>query len=36
MILGGLMRGVTPEKMKERFSKIRNRALANAFAYLQE
>lgn len=31
---GGLMRGVTPEKMKEGFSKIRNRALANAFAYM--
>ena len=28
------MRGVTPEKMKEGFSKIRNRALANAFAYM--
>ena len=31
---GGLMRGVTPEKMKEGFSKIRNRALANVFAYM--
>lgn len=31
---GSLMRGVTPEKMKEGFSKIRNRALANAFAYM--
>lgn len=28
------MCGVTPEKMKEGFSKIRNRALANAFAYM--
>lgn len=28
------MRGVTLEKMKEGFSKIRNRALANAFAYM--
>ena len=36
MTLGGLMRGVTPEKMKEGFSKLLNRALANAFAYLQE
>ena len=31
---GSLMRGVTHEKMKEGFSKIRNRALANAFAYM--
>lgn len=31
---GGLMRGVTPEKMKEGFSKVRNRALAHAFAYM--
>lgn len=31
---GGLMRGVTPKKMKEGFSKIRNRALANALAYM--
>lgn len=31
---GSLMRGVTHEKMKEGVSKIRNRALANAFAYM--
>ena len=31
---GGLMRGVTVAKMKEGFSKIRNRALASAFAYM--
>lgn len=28
------MRGVTPKKMKEGFSKIRNRALANALVYM--
>ncbi|MDO5422933.1 MAG: ATP-binding protein [Eubacteriales bacterium] len=31
---GGLLPGVTIELMKEGFSKIRNRALANAFAYM--
>ena len=31
---GGLMTGVTIEQMKEGFSKPRNRALANAFAYM--
>ena len=32
---GGLMPGVTIEKMKEGFSKIRNHAIANAFAYMR-
>ena len=32
---GGLMPGVTVEKMKEGFSKIRNHAIANAFAYMR-
>ena len=31
---GGLLPGVTIELMKEGFSKIRNRSLANAFAYM--
>lgn len=31
---GGLLLGVTMDLMKEGFSKIRNRALANAFAYM--
>ena len=31
---GGLLPGVTIDLMKEGFSKIRNRALANAFAYM--
>ena len=31
---GGLMPGVTLEKMKEGYSKIRNRALAHAFSYM--
>ena len=31
---GGLLSGVTIDLMKEGFSKIRNRALANAFAYM--
>ncbi|WP_294157348.1 ATP-binding protein [uncultured Selenomonas sp.] len=31
---GGLMTGVTIEQMKEGYSKPRNRALANAFAYM--
>ena len=31
---GGLMPGVTIEKMKDGFSKIRNRGIANAFAYM--
>lgn len=31
---GGLMPGVTVSKMKEGYSQIRNRALANAFAYM--
>lgn len=31
---GGLMPGVTIDKMKEGYSKIRNRALAHAFAYM--
>ena len=32
---GGLLPGVTIELMKEGFSKIRNRSLANAFAYTE-
>mgnify|MGYP001615412535 CR=1 FL=1 len=32
---GMLLRGVTIEKMKEGYSKIRNRALASAFAYMK-
>ena len=31
---GGLMPGVTLDKMKEGYSKIRNRALAHAFSYM--
>lgn len=31
---GGLMPGVTLERMKEGYSKIRNRALARAFSYM--
>ncbi len=31
---GGLMPGVTIDKMKEGYSKIRNRALAHAFSYM--
>ena len=31
---GGLMPGVTIDKMKEGYSKIRNRALARAFSYM--
>ena len=31
---GGLMPGVTLEKMREGYSKIRNRALAHAFSYM--
>lgn len=31
---GGLMSGVTLDKMKEGYSKIRNRALAHAFSYM--
>ena len=31
---GGLMPGVTLERMKEGYSKIRNRALAHAFSYM--
>ena len=31
---GGLMPGVTIEKMKEGFSKVRNRGIANAFVYM--
>jgi predicted HTH transcriptional regulator len=31
---GGLLSGVTIDLMKEGYSKIRNRALANAFAYM--
>ena len=31
---GGLLPGVTIDLMKEGFSKIRNRSLANAFAYM--
>jgi len=31
---GGLMPGVTIEKMKEGFSKVRNHGIANAFAYM--
>lgn len=31
---GGLMPGVTLEKMKEGYSKMRNRALAHAFSYM--
>lgn len=31
---GGLMPGVTLDKMKEGYSKIRNRALAHAFLYM--
>ena len=31
---GGLMPGVTIERMKEGYSKIRNRALAHAFSYM--
>ena len=31
---GGLMPGVTTERMKEGYSKIRNRALAHAFLYM--
>lgn len=31
---GGLLPGVTSDLMKEGFSKIRNRSLANAFAYM--
>ena len=31
---GGLQPGVTVDLMKQGFSKIRNRALANAFAYM--
>ena len=32
---GMLMNGVTIEKMKEGYSKIRNRAIANAFSYMK-
>lgn len=31
---GGLMPGVTIEKMKEGFSKVRNHGIANAFVYM--
>lgn len=31
---GGLMPGVTIDKMKEGFSKVRNRAIASAFSYM--
>lgn len=31
---GGLMPGVTIERMKEGYSQIRNRALAHAFSYM--
>lgn len=31
---GGLMPGVTIDKMKEGFSKVRNRGIANAFSYM--
>lgn len=31
---GGLMPGVTTERMKEGYSQIRNRALAHAFSYM--
>lgn len=31
---GGLMPGVTVERMKEGYSQIRNRALAHAFSYM--
>lgn len=31
---GGLLPGVTIEKMKEGYSKIRNKALAHAFSYM--
>ena len=31
---GGLMPGVTLDKMKEGYSKIRNRALGHAFSYM--
>ena len=31
---GGLMPGVTLDKMKEGYSKIRNRALVHAFSYM--
>ncbi|MFR4783713.1 MAG: ATP-binding protein [Pilosibacter sp.] len=31
---GGLMPGVTLDKMREGYSKIRNRALAHAFSYM--
>ncbi|WP_294160731.1 ATP-binding protein [uncultured Selenomonas sp.] len=31
---GGLLRGVTVDRMREGFSKVRNRALASAFTYM--